>query len=331
MTNLVSGGTGFISSHIVEQLLADGQPVRVLARRSSKLGDYLRHPKVEIAYGDVLERSSLNAAMQGVTTLYHAAAQFDTWTADPQLMLDTANQGTRNVLDAALAAGVRKVLHTSSGAVFGLPRNQMVTEASGAGPLPDVYYRSKYESEELAKTYLAKGLDVVFLNPSNVFGPRDFKPLGRSILMLLNGQLPSAWKATFAVVYAPDVARAHILAASKAKPGERFILAERNISYREFFGQLVQLAGGKLPPFLPGPLVHATAILAEGLSRITQKLPLVSVMQYKSGTQGTLFDGSKAVRELGLRYTPLEEALKATLAWYWENGDLKKKPKFLPS
>lgn len=329
MTNLVSGGTGFIGGHIVEQLLADGESVRVLARRSSLLGDYLKHPKVEIVYGDVLDRDSLRTAMQGVTTLYHAAAQFDTWTADPQLMLDTANQGTRNVLDAALGAGVRKVLHTSSGAVFGLPRDQMITEASGPGPLPDVYYRSKYESEELAKSYLAKGLHLVFLNPSNVFGPRDFKPLGRSILMLLNGQLPSAWHATFAIVYALDVARAHILAARQAKPGERFILAERNISYRDFFGQIIQLAGGRLPPFLPGPLVHATAVLAEGLSLLTKKLPLVSVMQYKSGTQGTLFDGSKAVRELGLRYTPLDEALRATLTWYWQHGDLKTKPKFL--
>lgn len=327
MTNLVTGGTGFIGGHIVEQLLADGQPVRVLARRSSKLGEHLKG--AEIVYGDVLDKDSLGQAMQGVRTLYHAAAQFETWTADPQLMLETANHGTRNVLDAALAAGVRKVLHTSSGAVFGLPRNQTVTEASGQGPLPDVYYRSKRESEELAKSYIANGLDVVFLNPSNVFGPRDTKPLGRSIVALLNGTLPSAWHATFAIVYVVDVARAHILAATKAAAGERFILAEQNIGYKGFFGEVVALGGGKLPPFLPGPMIHATAILMEGLSRLTGKLPLVSVMQYKSGTQGTLFDGGKAQRELGLAYTPMDEALRATLAWYWHNGDLKRKPKFL--
>ncbi len=215
MTNLVTGGTGFIGGHIVEQLLSDGEKVRVLARRSSKL-DHLKSPNVEIVYGDVLDAGSLAAAMAGVTTLYHAAAQYEIWTADPQLMLDTANQGTRNVLDAAKVAGVRRVLHTSSGAVFGLPKNQLVTEASGSGPLPDVYYRSKKESEEIAKGYIAKGLDIVFLNPSNVFGPRDTKPFGRSMVQLLNGQLPSLWEANFAIVYVVDVARAHILAAKKA-------------------------------------------------------------------------------------------------------------------
>jgi dihydroflavonol-4-reductase len=301
----------------------------VLARRTSKLGDYLKHPKAEIVYGDVLDKASLAAAMAGVGTLYHAAAQFDTWTADPQLMLDTANEGTRNVLDAAQSAGVKRVLHTSSGAVFGLPKNHMVTEASEPGPLPDVYYRSKYQSEELAKTYIAKGLDIVFLNPSNVFGPRDTKPFGRSLVQLLNGQLPSLWDANFNVVYVVDVARGHILAAKKAKTGERYLLAAQNVDYREIFGKVVELSGGKLPPFLPRPMVHATAIASEALSRVTKKMPLVSVMQYKSGTQGTRFDGSKAERELGLHYTPLEEALRATIKWYWEAGMLKNKPKFL--
>lgn len=327
--NLVTGGTGFIGGHIVEQLLADGEKVRVLARRSSKLGDYLKHPNAEIVYGDVLEPVSLAAALAGVTTLYHAAAQFEIWTADPQLMLDTANQGTRNVLDAAMAAGVKRVLHTSSGAVFGLPKNQLVTEASGTGPLLDVYYRSKYESEEIAKTYIAKGLDIVFLNPSNVYGPRDTKPLGRSMVQLLNGQLPSAWDANFNIVYVVDVARGHILAANKAKTGERFLLAAQNIEFREFFSKVVELGGGKLPPFMPGAAIHAIAIASEALARVTKKMPLVSVMQYKAATQGTRFDGSKAERELGLRYTPMEEALRITIQWYWDNGFLKHKPRFL--
>jgi dihydroflavonol-4-reductase len=326
---LVTGGTGFIGGHIVEQLLANGENVRVLARRSSKLGEYLKHPKVEIVYGDVLDKASLAAAIAGVTTLYHAAAQFEIWTADPQLMLDTANQGTRHVLDAAQAAGVKKVLHTSSGAVFGLPENATVTEASGQGPLPDVYYQSKFESEEIAKGYIAKGLDIVFLNPSNVFGPRDTKPLGRSILQLLNGDLPSAWDANFAIVYVVDVARAHILAAKKAKSGERFILAERNIGYRDFFGQVIELGGGKLPPFMPGPVIHGIALAAEAVARVTKRMPLVSVMQYKSGTRGTRFDGAKAERELGLQYTALDQALRETITWYWNAGMLKRKPSYL--
>jgi len=162
-----------------------------------------------------------------------------------------------------------------------------------------------------------------------VYGPRDLKPVGRSIVSLLNGELPSVWEATFAVVYVKDVARAHLLAAEKATAGERFLLVERNADYREFFGKVIELGGGKLPPFLPHSLVLAVAASSELLSRLTKRPPLVSVMQLKSGTLGTRFDGSKAESELGLKYTPMEEGLRKTIAWYWEQGLLKKKPKFL--
>jgi dihydroflavonol-4-reductase len=329
MTNLVTGGTGFVGGAIVEQLLAAKQKVRALARPSSNVA-WLQAAGVEIVHGDVLDTASLERAMQGVDTLYHAAAQYELWTAKPQLMLDTANQGTRNILDAALAAGVKKVLHTSSAAAFGLPRNQTVTEAATApGLLPDVYYRSKYESEQIAQTYVAKGLHLVILNPTVVYGERDTKPLGRSIVSLLNGELPAIWDATMGIVYNPDVARAHLLAAQKAKAGERYILAERTISYREFFSKVIELGGGKMPPLLPRGLVLTLATASEFMSRFTKQMPLVSVMQLKAGTQGTRFDGSKAERELGLKYTATDEALRNTLTWFWEHGDLKKKPLFL--
>lgn len=329
MLNLVTGGTGFVGGAIVEQLVAAKQKVRALARPTSNL-EHLNSLGVEIVHGDVLDIPSLEKAMVGVDTLYHTAAQFEVWTSDPERMLETANQGTRNVMDAALAAGVKKVLHTSSGASFGLPKNATVSEAmTEPGPLPDTYYRSKYESEKIAESYIAKGLNVIFLNPSNVYGPRDFKPLGSSIVRILNGQIPALWDANFAIVYVDDVAKAHLLAAEGAKVGERYLLVERNVDYREFFGLVTAMGGAKMPPFLPVPLVGVMAAAGELLSAVTGKPPLVSVMQLKSGTQGTRFDGSKATRELGLQYTPMEKALEKTFTWYWQQGLLKKKPIFL--
>lgn len=329
MINLVTGGTGFVGGAIVEQLVAAKQKVRVLARVNSKT-EYPDGLGVEIVRGDVLDTASLKAAMQGVDTLYHAAAQYEVWTADPQRMLETANQGTRNVMDAALAVGVKKVLHTSSGAAFGLPKNATVRETmTEPGPLPDTYYRSKYESEKIAETYIAKGLNVIFLNPSNVYGPRDFKPLGTSIVRMLNGQIPAIWDANFAIVYIDDVANAHLLAAKRGKVGERYLLVERNIEYRDLFELITAMGGTRMPPVLPVALMRVMAELGEALSALTKRPPLVSVMQLKSGTQGTRFDGSKAERDLGLKYTPMEKALETTLTWYWQQGLLKKKPVFL--
>ncbi len=324
MTNLVTGGTGFVGGAIVEQLVAAKERVRVLARPTSEVGR-LKALGVELAYGDVLDRDSLLRGMQGVDTLYHAAAQYEVWTASPQRMLQTANEGTRNVLEAALSAEVKEVIHTSSAAAFGLPKNQIVTEEmSEPGQLIDTYYRSKYESEQLAKSYIPKGLDVVIVNPSNVYGPGDLvKPVGRSILGILKGEIPALWDANFPIVYIDDVARAHLLAAKKGKTGERYLLVERNAEYREFFGKVAELGGVKLPPFMPYGAAWVAAALTEAASALTRRAPLVSMMQLKSGTQGTRFNGSKAEKELGFSYTPMEQGLKKTLAWYKEQGLLK--------
>ena len=321
MSNLITGGTGFVGGAIVEQLAVSGKKTRVLARSTSKV-DHLKHLNVDIAIGDVLDRVSLQRAMQGVDTLYHAAAQYEAWTADPEGMLETANQGTRNVMEAALAAGVKRVLHTSSAAAFGLPRNQVVSETmESPGPLIDAYYRSKYESEVIANSYIAKGLDVVTVNPSNVYGPRDVtKPLGRSIISLLNNQLPALWDANIPIVYVDDVARAHLLAAERGKAGECYLLVERNVEFRDFYAYVAKLGGVKLPPFLPVPAVLAAAFLGEFVSRFTRKPPLASVMQVRAGTQGTRFDGSKAPRQLGFEYTSMEMGLSKTIDWYKKQG-----------
>jgi dihydroflavonol-4-reductase len=303
--------------------------VRVLARASSKT-EGLRNAGAEIAIGDVLDGDSLKKAMAGVNVLYHAAAQYEVWTVDPRRMLDTANEGTRNVMEAALAAGVSKVLHTSSAAAFGLPGNTVVTEKMNEpGELIDVYYRSKYESEVIANSYLSNGLNLVTLNPSNVFGPRDLKPVGNSIIGIINGGVPALWNATFPIVFIDDVARAHLLAAEKGKVGDRYLLVERNAEYREFFEAIATLGGARLPPFVPTWTALATARVAEVMARVTKRAPLVSVMQVQSGTRGTRFDGTKASRELGLEYTSLKDGLMAALTWYWEQGYLEKKPLFL--
>ena len=326
---LVTGGTGFVGGAIVEHLRRAGRKVRVLARASSKT-EALTNAGVEITIGDVLDRNSLQKAMHGVDVLYHAAAQFEAWTADPNGMLDTANEGTRNMMDAAMAAGVSKVLHTSSAAAFGLPRNTVVTEEmKEPGWLIDVYYRSKHESEVIANSYLSKGLNLITLNPSNVYGPRDLKPLGTSLVRFVNGEVPAIWNANFPIVYIEDVARAHLLAAERGKVGERYLLVERNAEYREFFEVIATLSRAKLPPIVPAWAALATAQIAELVARVTKKPPLVSVMQVRSGTQGTRFDGTKASRELGLQYTPMEDGLRDALTWYWEQGYLKTKPVFL--
>ena len=253
MKALVTGGTGFIGSHVVRALLDDGASVRVLARAGSDRRALAGLP-VEVVTGDLADPGSLTAALSGVEVLYHVAADYRLWAPDPAVLYRVNVEGTRALLLAAEAAGVSRVVYTSSvGALGLLPDGRPGTETTPVR-LEDMvgdYKRSKFLGEREADEAAARGLPVVIVNPSAPVGPWDWKPTptGRMLVDYLRGRMPAYLDTGLNLVHVRDVARGHLLAAARGRPGERYILghAEGNLGLRAIFERLAPYTGVPAP------------------------------------------------------------------------------------
>lgn len=326
MSILVTGGTGFVGGAIVRALAKQGQRVRVLARRTSKT-EHLKAMGVEIAYGDVLDKNSIEAAMDGCDTLYHAAALYDLWGLDEETLMKTECEGTRSALDAALAINIKKVIYTSTALTIGERKGEIGTETTiHRGYFLSKYERAKYEAEKIAVSYSDKGLPIIIVNPASAYGPGDLKPSGRAIIDLINGRIPGLFNGSNSLVYIDDIGTGHTLAAKKGKIGERYILSGNTLALNEWAGLVCRLSGVKMPPTLPTFLVGIYALFGETVSRFTKEPPVLSWETFRFISHGLRVEGSQAAKELGLEYTLLEAGLRNAIIWYWEQGLLKRKP-----
>lgn len=325
MAALVTGGTGHVGSAIVRELVGRGERVRVLARRSSRTEE-LGRLGVEIAYGDILDRTSIEAALEGCDTLYHAAAIYEFWIRDERALVRTEVEGTRNALEAALRRGVSKVVYTSTALTVGERRGAVGNEQTRRRPYYlSRYERAKVEAERVALEYLARGLAVVVIQPAAVIGPGDLKPTGQGILNVLNGRIPALFPGTATVVDVDDVAAAHVAAAARPA-GERYLVAAESVSAPEFFGVACELAGRPRLPMVPAPVARLFAEFEELRARLTGRPPRLTREALRLLVHGFRLDGSKAARELGLRYRPYRESLRRAICWYWQQGLLERRP-----
>ncbi len=327
MTTVVTGGTGFVGGAVVRALRSRGHQVRVLARRTSRT-EQLRTLGVEIVYGDILDQASIEAALDGCDTFFHVAALYDLWVPDKPAMLRAEVDGTRNALEAARRSRVGKVVYTSSFLTIGPRRGELGTEATRRRDYCVTFYeRAKYEAEQVAQAYAAQGLPLVIVNPASVYGPGDLKPSGRALIDVLNGRFPLLVRgAPYGIVHVDDVATGHVLAAERGRIGERYILSERNITPAAWYATACSLAGVSIPRLGPACIVRLVAELGELGARVTKRPPLISRDAFALVAHGDQVSGAKAARELGLQYTPLEVGLPGTLAWYWEQGLLRRPP-----
>jgi len=322
--DLVTGGTGFVGTHVVRALLARGRAVRCLARRGSRR-DNLEGLDVEIVEGDLTDPASLARAAKSADTLYHVAADYRLWTRHRGDLQRSNVDGTENVLRAAAEAGVAKVVYTSSVAALGLVDGGVADETTPAvrDRIIGNYKKSKYDAERVADTWAAKGLPVVIVNPSTPIGERDIKPTptGQMIVDFLNRKLPAYVDTGLNLVDVRDVAAGHLLAAEKGRIGERYILGNRNMTLKEILDALAALTGLSSPTIkLPHWIPFAAAALDTAFARVSWRAPHVSIDSVRMSTHRMFFDASKAVRELGLPQTPVEEALSRAVAWFRENG-----------
>jgi dihydroflavonol-4-reductase len=326
MTTLVTGGTGYLGSALVRILVEDGKRVRVLARPTSKT-QHLEELGVEIARGDILDPASIQSALQNCDVLYHAAALYDLWGLDKKELMRTECEGTRNVLEAARQAQVQRIIYTSTAVAIGERKNAVGTETTEhRGYFLSTYERAKFAADRIVRTYLDQGLPIVTVNPAGVYGPGDLKPTGRTVIDLLNGRVPALFTGVTSIVYLNDAARGHLLAATKGRIGERYILCSHTASLTELGREIGRLGGVRIPFTIPAPLASPYAFAGEWFSHLTKRPPVLSRETFRLVAHGFRVDGSKAAEQLGLEYTPLDEGLRAAMQWYWEQGLLKRQP-----
>jgi dihydroflavonol-4-reductase len=327
MASLVTGATGFIGSHVVRKLVQKGEKVRVLLRKTSKTIN-IEGLDVERVYGDVMEKDSIKAALEGCDTIYHTAGFVSFRKSDYKKMEDINVKGTINVLSAALEAGVQKAVFTSSVAAVGpdpdrgIANEQTEFTLEGEGIQ---YLNTKYHAEKEALKIFEKGLPLVVVNPSVVVGPGDIYLSSTGfILWFCKKKFPGYMDGTMNMVDVEDVANGHLLAAEKGRIGERYILGNRNVTLKELFQLLEEVTGIPGPRFkIPYFIAYTSAFAVERILGLS--FPNFSSMDVDSVKLSKYFwycDSSKAIKELGYSQSPIEETIKKTVSWFRENGYL---------
>lgn len=325
MRALVTGASGFLGSCLTRALVGRGWQVAVL-RLPGAPWDSLAGLPVTHYVGDVTEPASLAPAVRGVDAVFHLAAAVTFWRGTRSVQERVNVEGTRNVVAAALAAGVRRLVHTSSVAAIGVPAAGTVGDeglAWNADALDVGYMVTKHRAELEARAGVARGLDAVMVNPGIVFGPGDrYRSSAWLMEDLARGRLPVYTEGGSAVVDVADVVAGEIAAFERGRPGERYILAGGNMTYRELLGAFARALGVRPPRLaLPAPMARLVAAAGEGWSRlVTGRQPLLTRDQAVMGALSLFFDGSKAARELGLRWTPFAETVGRTVAWLRAEG-----------
>lgn len=326
--SLVTGATGFVGAAVVRALMAAEQPVRVLARPRSDRRN-LAGLDVEVAEGSLEDAASLAAAVAGCRYLFHVAADYRLWVPDPAAMFRANVDGTRALMLAALAAGVERIVYTSSVATLGIVKGGDADEAtpSGIGDMIGPYKQSKFAAEEAVKALIAeRGLPAVIVNPSTPVGPGDVKPTptGRLILEAAKGKMPGYVDTGLNLVHVDDVAAGELLAAERGGVGERYILGGENLSLADILGEVARATGAR-PPMLkiPYAVVLPIAAGAEMMARITGREPFTTLDGVRMSRKKMYFSSAKAMRELGYAPRPATLAIADAVAWFRSNGYLR--------
>lgn len=264
--------------------------------------------------------------MAGCEVLFHVAASYAFWTPDPAAVYETNVGGTENILSAAGNAGIKKIVYTSTESTIGIAGHVLGTEEaqSSLASLAGHYKKSKLLAERLVQKMSLQGLPVTLVNPTMPMGPWDIKPTptGQLVVDFLNGRMPAYVNTGLNVVDVGDVAKGHILALEKGRVGERYILGNRNLTLRDILGILEQITGIRAPNTrIPLWLALGAGVVDEFVEgKLLHRHPRIPISAVKTARKFRHFDCSKAIRELGLPQTPIEESLEAAVSWFRQHG-----------
>jgi dihydroflavonol-4-reductase len=318
----VTGGSGLIGRALVKRLADAGDRVVALARSDASAAG-LAGLGADVVRGDLLDERALAEGMRGTAVAYNVAGVNTLCPTDPAPLYRVNRDGARAVVGAAAAAGVRRLVHTSSAATLGEAEGTVGSEDSPhRGSFLSDYERSKTEGEQAVMEEAARsGLDVVCVNPSSVQGPGRTGGTGRILLALLDRRLPVFIDTRISVTDIADTVEGHLLAAEHGVTGRRYVLCGATLTTAEAFALLSRVSGRVVRPrIVPAPVASAAGAAVELAFRVARRHPPFCRAMVRTMLHGHVYDGSRAAQELGLRYTPVEETLRATLEWARAEG-----------
>jgi dihydroflavonol-4-reductase len=322
----VTGASGFVGSAVARALLAAGYRVRALVRRTSPRSN-LDVEGLQVAEGDMLDERAVARAVAEARYVFHVAADYRLWAPDPGEIVHNNVEGTRIVLRAAQAAGVERIVYTSSVATLrlnpdGVPadESEMLSQDRAIG----AYKRSKVAAESLALQMASReGLPLVIVNPSTPIGPRDVRPTptGRIIVEAASGRMPAFVDTGLNLVHVDDVAGGHLLALRRGRIGQRYILGGENVTLARMLEMIAGLVGRRAPRVrLPRRAIYPIAFASEVIARFTGREPFATLDGLRMAKYRMFFTSAKAQSELGYTARPVIEALKDAIAWFRQAG-----------
>jgi dihydroflavonol-4-reductase len=322
---VVTGVAGFLGSAVARALAAQGRRVRGVVRGSSPRANLADFPG-ELVEADLRDEAAVAAAMQGAGSLFHVAADYRLWARDPEEIVRNNLSMTQAVMNAALSAGVARVVYTSSVATL-LPLDGAVSdETHPATPsqATGAYKRSKVVAERLVEQMVAeKGLPAVIVNPSTPIGPRDVRPTptGRVVVEAANGKMPAYVDSGLNLVHVEDVANGHLLAEAKGQVGRRYVLGGQDVKLGQMLADIAALVGRKPPGVkLPIAPLFPIAAMAELGGMITGREPFVTLDSLRMARHRMFYSSARAEAELGYHARPYVEALGDAVAWFRSAG-----------
>jgi len=324
MKAFVTGATGFVGSHVARALAEQGAELRLLVRPTSPTANIegLRGDRV---VGDLCDLESLKSAMAGCDVVFHVAADYRLWARDPREMYRSNVEGTRNVIQAAQLASVRRVVYTSSVSTMGFTRNGHLAHEDSPVNLREMighYKKSKFQAESLALEAGRNGAAVIVVNPTTPVGERDIKPTptGRIIVDFLKRKFPAYVDTGLNLVDVKECARGHVTAMEKGKPGERYVLGGENLSLKQILDKLAAITGLPSPRVkLPYALALATGVVDTAIRGVLlRREPRVTIDAVRMGRKKMFVSSAKAERELGWQIVPVDNALRRAVEWFRE-------------
>jgi dihydroflavonol-4-reductase len=328
-TTLVTGAAGFLGSHVARQLVARGEPVRVLLRASSQNRAIADLP-LEYVTGDLRDSESLDRALKGVTRVFHVAADYRLWAKDSKDIYDSNVGGTKNIIAAAKRAGVQQFIYTSTVATIAVDRPAHPNEKTDAklDEMIGHYKRSKWMAEREVLNAAKEGFPAIVAMPTTPVGPWDWKPTptGKIIVDFLNGRMPGYVDTGLNFVGVEECAAGHLLVAEKGKVGERYLLGSENLTLKQVLDILSNITKLPAPIFkFPHGVALGAAYASTFFSRLVGKEPGIPVEGVKIAQHKMFVDCSRATRDLGFKAGPVSSALQRAVHWYEQNGYVSKR------
>ncbi len=324
MKCLVTGATGFLGTNLVHELVKAGWDVRVIVRPNSNT-TYIKSLPIEIVYGEITNKDDIDKAVKGTEIVFNVAGDTSFWKKRFAIQRKVNVETPTLIAEACLKHKVKRLIHTSTVDIFGYNPNGVVTEKwtdYNFGEMEYNYADTKREGEKRVMEFNKKGLEVVVIYPGSMMGPYDFTlQYGRLFFDLRDGKVPGSPAGGASFCHVVDVAKAHITAATKGVPGEGYICAGENITYKELLYQIATKFNAKAPKLnMTRWMLVTYGYIMEAISFFTNKAPDTDPGNARYMSINAWYDSSKAIKELGYKITPLSKSINDAYDWYKENG-----------